>query len=236
MFFFEVNSQQLSKTTHPKWLRCVVIPKDLLHVMHQGVLTVLIPSLICDHLEKKHVGCTLKELDELLAKTVFPHYKRWCRRHRQSVSTCSFRFSALRFGKDTWRSMPELSSMYKAAMTKGLMYWCASYLLEEKNQSPGGDLRYKTIYAFCRFQYLLDISGPFLSEEVTRDVAESGQRGLVLYQRLVSQDRKREDYRRAYKILPKMHSFLEMTLYIQSTRRNARFHDFKHGQPISFSV
>ena len=42
--------------------------KDLLHVLHQGVATVMIPSLICHHLECKHPGLTLDGLDRLLSK------------------------------------------------------------------------------------------------------------------------------------------------------------------------
>ena len=106
-------------------------PKDLLHVLHQGVGMVFIAALVCDHLNSKHPNLTLNMLDQLLAHTVYPHYRDWCRRRSPHVTTCSHRFNAARFNKEKWKQLPELNSVYKAAVVKDMMSWCADYLKEE---------------------------------------------------------------------------------------------------------
>lgn len=102
----------------------------MLHLVHQGIGCVLVAALICDHLECKNVGITLKEMDELLSKDVYKHYKSWCRTKGDLATPCSHRFSCQRFGKDAWASAPELGSVFKAAVVKTLMYWCADFLKE----------------------------------------------------------------------------------------------------------
>ncbi|CAK9065972.1 Midasin (Dynein-related AAA-ATPase MDN1) (MIDAS-containing protein) [Durusdinium trenchii] len=148
---------------------------DILHVFHQGVASVVIPSLICHHLEEKHPGLTLKEMDTYLSSEVYRHYRGWCRKQGAPANGCSFRFSASRYGKETWMSYPELGSIYKAACTKGMLYWAASFLKESATTVPGGDLRYRTILAFTRFQHLIDSHGPFLGESGTKDVVNVGR-------------------------------------------------------------
>ena len=156
---------------------------------------VLIASLVCDTLESKYEGITLKEMDRRLSQEVYQHYKKWCRERAAYVTACSHRFSLARFGKDTWNAYPELGSIFKAAVVKTMLYWCLDYLRGQQH-TPRGDRRAQTMYYFTHFQFLMDTRGPFLSNDVARKVVQTARDGLVAYQRLASNDRKREDGRR----------------------------------------
>lgn len=199
-----------------------LVSKDLLHCLHQGVACILIPALVCDHLENKYPGLTLKRMDELLSKDVYKHYKAWRKQKGKSVSACSHRFSCQRFGKDTWASAPELGSIYKAAVVKYMMYWCSDFLKQQDEGVCGGTLRIYTMHAFTKFQYLVDKNGPFFAPHVTPQVVGVVRKGLVFYQKLASMDKKRTDERKTYKIVPKFHSMLELSFYIADTNRNPR--------------
>lgn len=163
-------------------------------------------------------------MDTYLSSEVYRHYRGWCRKQGAPANGCSFRFSASRYGKETWMSYPELGSIYKAACTKGMLYWAASFLKESATTVPGGDLRYRTILAFTRFQHLIDSHGPFLGESGTKDVVNVGRQALLLYQRLALWDKGQvqDSGCRNYKITPKFHAFLELTFYCESTGRNPR--------------
>ena len=182
----------------------------------------LIASLVCAHLESKHPGITLKEMDDRLSYEVFKHYKKWCQQKGPSVSACSHRFSTLRFGKDKWASYPELGSVYKAAVVKTMMYWCADFLKQEDMEIPDGELRVHTMHAFAAFQSVIDNNGPFFDPETTEQVVKYGHTGLLLYQKLAGMDRTRPDGRCTYKLIPKFHSVLELLIYIEETNRNPR--------------
>lgn len=197
-------------------------PKDLLHAVHQGIACVLIASLVCDHLESKMPDITLKQLDTELATDVFKHYKKWCTAKGASVTACSHRFSAQRFSKDQWSSCPELGSVYKAAVVKSMMFWCYDFLQERDVGIVGGDLRIQTMYAFAKFQSLIDSNGPFFDADTTRQVVGVCRKGLLLYQKLAGKDAARTDGRRTFKIIPKFHSCLELTFYIEESHRNPR--------------
>lgn len=197
--------------------------QDLLHVVHQGVASVVIPSLICAHLESKDPNITLKRMDELLSGPVFEHYRSWCAERSPLVSACSHRFSAARFGKEKWASSPDLASLYKASVVKHLMFWCADYLRSERDEAvSGSDDRLYTMHSFAKFQQLLDVHGPWFSEDECKLVVTYGWAGVMFYQKLAAQDRLRLDSRRCFKITPKFHSFVEMLIYIEQTRRNVR--------------
>lgn len=138
----------------------------------------VIAALVCDHLECQQPGITLKDMDRKLSKDVFKHYAAWCKSKGALVSACSHRFSALRFGKDSWASCPELQSTYKAAVVKSMMYWCASYLRDNDTTVPGGTLRVNCMHAFTRFQNLIDLNGPFFDRETADKVVKMGQKAL----------------------------------------------------------
>ena len=182
----------------------------------------MIPALICHHLECKHLGLTLKELDRLLSKEVYVHYKAWCRARSPYASTCSHRFTATRFGKESWKDLPILSSVYKAAMVKTMMFWCADYLKEHEGDSHLGNLRFYTMHAFAKFQQLVDMKSEFFSPATKMKVVAYARQGLLLYQQLAVYDRERMDGRHHYKIIPKFHSFFELSFYIEETSRNPR--------------
>lgn len=185
---------------------------------------VVIAALVCDHLECKHDGLTLKRMDELLSKEVYKHYKAWCKRNRSDPTTaaCSHRFSCARFGKDTWASCPELTSIFKAAVVKTMIFWCLQFLKDNDVGIAGGELRVFTMHAMAKFQRLIDDNGPFFTPTVTTEVVQIIRKGLVLYQKLASLDRKRTDGRKTFKITPKFHSLLEMSFFIEQTNRNPR--------------
>lgn len=197
--------------------------QDILHSVHQGIACVLIASLVCAHLESKKPSITLKELDEALSKDVYKYYRAWCSNKGALVTGCSHRFSAARFGKEKWADCPELGSVYKAAVVKSMMFWCADFLKERDMGITDGDLRVHTMHAFAKFQLLIDQNGPFFDPDTTKQVVKVCRRGLVLYQQLAGIDKQRTDGRRSYKITPKFHSVLELTIYIQESNRNPRF-------------
>ena len=207
----------------PPYIPVFSTAEDLLHVLHQGVAGVVVASLICDHLEAKHAGITLKQMDALLSGEVFEHYKGWCAERSPLVSMCSHRFNLSRFGKEKWSNPPELQGIYKASVVKTLMFWCADYLKSEGDGVVGGDLRIFTMHALAKFQLLLDVGGPWFSEQESQKVVTYGWAALMFFQQLTAQDRCRNDGRRSFKITPKFHSFVEMQIYIQTTRRNPRF-------------
>ncbi|CAK9005810.1 unnamed protein product [Durusdinium trenchii] len=124
---------------------------DVLHVYHQGVACVLIASLVCDTLESKYEGITLKEMDQRLSQEVYKHYKTWCKERAAYTTACSHRFSLARFGKDTWSTYPELGSIFKAAVVKSMLYWCLDYLRGEQHTRGGDELRPCTILLTSSF-------------------------------------------------------------------------------------
>lgn len=79
--------------------------------------------------------------------------------------------------------------------------------------------------AFAKFQHLVDVGGPWFTDESVQEVVGALRTGLVLYQKLTSQDRKRTDGRICFKITPKFHSLLELSIYIEKTGRNPRHLD-----------
>ena len=162
-------------------------------------------------------------MDETLSRDVYKHYRNWCKEKGKLVTPCSHRFSAQRFGKEKWASCPELGSIYKAAVVKSMMFWCADYLKQNDVGIPGGDLRIHTMHSFAKFQSLLDNHGPFFEPQITRSVVQYGRNGLLFFQQLAGIDKTRLDGRRSYKIIPKFHSFLELTIYIETTNRNPRY-------------
>lgn len=196
--------------------------QDILHCIHQGIGCVLVAALICAHLECKNPTLTLRGLDELLSKDVYKHYRNWCKEKGSLASACSHRFSAVRFGKEQWSSCPELGSVYKAAVVKTMMYWCADFLKDRDATVEGGELRIHCMHAFAAFQSLIDTNGPFFDPVTTQQVVRVCRKGLLLYQRLVGLDRERPDGRRTYKIIPKFHSCFELSFYIEETNRNPR--------------
>ena len=182
----------------------------------------VIAGLICSHIESLYPDITLKELDKVLTKDIYRDYKKWCRQMGNAVSACSHRFNAARFGKEQWGQFPELSSIYKAAVVKSMLFWACNFLTRHSGSVIGGITRMHCIHGFAKFQYLLDINGPFFKPETTREVVKYGRSGLTFYQELASLDRARTDERRFFKLIPKCHSFFEMTIYIQNTNRNPR--------------
>ena len=87
----------------------------------------------------------------------------------------------------------------------------------------GADQRFHCIFAFAKFQYLMDIHGPFFKPTVTAEVVKYARAGLVFYQELAGLDRSRADDHRFYKLIPKCHSLYEMTIYMEKTNRNPRY-------------
>jgi len=194
---------------------------------------VVIAALVCSHLESQDPRITLKELDTKLQKEIYPHYKRWCRRKGKCASACSHRFNAARFGKEQWGVFPELGSIYKAAVVKTMLFWCNDFLREQVGHVPGAQARANVIHGFAKFQFILDVNGPFLEPVQTTEAVKYARAGLLFYQELSAADRARADERRFYKVIPKFHSLMEMTIYMESTNRNPRF----FGIPsLNFSI
>ena len=203
--------------------------KDLLHVFHQGVLCVVIAALVCNHIECLYPAITLKELDQVLSKQIYKHYRAWCHQKGKAASACSHRFSGARFGKEQWSAFPELGSIYKAAVVKSMLFWCNDFIKESVGRVVGAEARHMCVHAFAKFQYLVDISGPFFEPQRSKEVAKYCRAGLLFYQQLAANDRARADDRRCFKIIPKCHSLFELSLYIELTNRNPRFFVSNYG-------
>ena len=185
--------------------------KDTLHCIHQGLGPIVIASLVTHHFEE--TGVTLGELDKCLQDT-FQHYKQWCKTKRNLVAVTSSQFTALRFGRENFQTYPALASCYKGAMVKGLIYWTAEFLLQcfRANPTPSSRLRACCASALAQFQFHQDSNGPWLSQDVAKDVAYMGRTFLLLYQKLACEARVAFPQRRVYKVIPKFHSFLHMCL------------------------
>ena len=177
----------------------------------------MIPALICSGLESKHPILTLSELDTLLRIEVYLHYKSWCRTHARKYTATSFRFNGKRFSKLGWADFPELSSHYKAAVVKTMMFWASDYMKDQDQEGnvPNSRLRWLCMHSFAKFQYFIDEGGPFFGDQEVTLVTRYGHAALLFYQELAGQDRARTDGRRFLKITPKFHSLLEMLLYVK---------------------
>lgn len=178
---------------------------------------------MCSHIDSYYPDITLKELDRVLAKEIYKHYKKWCHQKGSRVTACSHRFNGARFGKEHWHAYPELGSIYKAAVVKSMLFWCNEFIKETVGTVIGSEDRARCIHCFAKFQYLLDIHGPFFTPSQAAEVVKYARAGLLAYQKLASMDRDRTDEKRFYKLVPKFHSFFEMSIYIETTNRNPRF-------------
>ena len=194
----------------------------MLHVYHQGVLCCVIPALVRSYIDSHFPGITLKELDKVLSKEIYGHYKKWCRAKGKFVSACSHRFNGIRFGKEAWSQLCELSSVYEAAVVKSLLFRCNDFLKEHVGHIVGAEQRYFCIHSFAKFQFLVDIHGPFFHPHVTAECVKYARAGLLFYQDLTATDRSRLDGKRFFKIIPKFHSLWEMCLQIEACNRNPR--------------
>ena len=195
-----------------------------------------IASLVCDHLESTNPALTLKELDSLLAHQAFPHYREWGRQSL-AASACSHRFDARRFNRESWKALPELGSVYKASVVKGLIYWAAAFLQEQADQSLDGNAGLRAYCAFylAQFQRMVDTRPAWLNKEDALAIERYVNSFLLAYQKLAGLTLKRPDHRRNYKITPKFHSFMHMGEYSARTQRNVRCLGF-HGRIFVFLV
>ena len=198
----------------------LVCCKDLLHVLHQGVASCVIPAMITDHLEQKHPGITLKELGQTLGGPVWLHYKAWCR--AEGRASCGHRFTLQRFGREKWNVRPELGSAYKASVVRGMSLWLDAYLLDERGSSPGSDLRCFCAHSLACFQVCCDENPQFFDPKVAKRTSGHLRTFLLLYQKLAVADRARTDQRMNFKLVPKFHCLLHLGDYILETRRNPR--------------
>ena len=174
------------------------------------------PCLILDHLQAKHPDATLTQLEHLLLG-VFRHYKRWCKNNK--ISASSLRFNLSRFGRESWQTIPELSSQYKASTVKIMQYWLAHYLLEEPAVPGAGDRRCCS-YALAMFQFMLDSHKEWFVQGDAVKTADYGYKFLLFYQKLAG--RSRAEPKKNFKVVPKFHYFFHMLEYIERTLRNVR--------------
>lgn len=188
----------------------------MLHMVHQGVAPLALTSLVTHHFEDAEPGLTIQQLNDRLMNVAWPDYKEWIASRNEAVAPTSSKFSALRFSRDSWQSFPELTSHYKGAMVKFMIYWVASFLERFCNGTPMARLRAYTAYALARFQHLQDVNGPWLDASTADDMCDAGRSFLIFYQKLGLAAK-------MYKIVPKFHCMLHCALYVQRTHRNPRY-------------
>lgn len=189
--------------------------EDLLHTLHLGVACCAVAGLLVDHLQCKNPHLTLDGLDDELARS-YAHYRDWARTKKLG-STC-MRFTRLRFGREKWSSLPELSQ-YKASTVKVLMYWVQVFLLEDGDPRGYEDRRH-CAFALAKFQWMLDVTGSWFDEKNAVKTADLGFTFLLFYQRLAL--RCEGEDKKCYKIVPKFHYFQHLCEYIERTGRNVR--------------
>lgn len=199
--------------------------KDMLHVVHQGVAPLAIASLITHHYTESNPGLTLADLDRFLKTEAWQHYKTWCRGKRQVVCPTSSIFSGQRFGRESWQTQPELSSCYKGAMVKYMIFWTADFLQQklDDNPSDGTRLRAYCAYSLAQFQFLQETHGPWLSDEIAMQMHNMGRTFLLFYQKLAVTTKNAYPDKRFYKVVPKFHSLLHLCLFVVKTGRNPRY-------------
>lgn len=189
--------------------------EDLLHTLHLGVAGCAVAGLLIDHLQCKCPALTLDGLERELARA-YGHYRAWCRGNRQSGSC--LKFTRLRFGREKWSSLPELSQ-YKASTVKLMMYWLQVFLMED-GDPPGHEDRKYCAYSLVMFQWMLDVTGSWFNPASARETADFGFAFLLFYQRLALKCQDAE--KRCYKITPKFHYFCHLCEYIEKGYRNVR--------------
>ena len=192
-------------------------------MVHQGVAPLALAAMVTHHFEDREPGLTIQQLNDRLMNVAWPDYKEWCSDRTMVVAPTSSMFTALRFSRDSWQSFPELSSHYKGAMVKFMIYWVASFLQRHCDGSWMARLRAYTSHALARFQYLQDVNGPWLDAATADSMCDEGRSFLVFYQKLGLAARAQFPNRKMYKIVPKFHSMLHCALYVQRTRRNPRY-------------
>ena len=196
----------------------------MLHVVHQGVAPYAIASLVTHHFMNAIGGITLGELDRQLKTEAWQHYKNWCRTRKSVVCPTSSMFSSQRFGRDSWQTYPELASCYKGAMVKYLIFWTDMFLQEKvaQNDTEQNRLRAHCAYSLAQFQFLQEVSGPWLTEPVAKEMHDMGRTFLLFYQKLAVKT-KGEFPEKMYKVVPKFHSLLHLCLSVVKTLRNPRY-------------
>lgn len=197
--------------------RQAVFPsQDLLHTLHHGVSLCAIAALVTDHFNCKYPGQTLSELEKCLLHA-YKHYKDWCR--AKKLSGRSLRFTLNRFGRESWKTLPELSTQYKASTVKYTQYWMHDFLMEE-GACPSSEDRCACSYSLAMFQYMLDTNGERFTPRIAGQTATFGFRFLLFYQKLAV--RSRSEARNNYKIVPKFHYLYHLLEYIRDSFRNPR--------------
>ena len=207
--------------------------EDLLHILHQGVACVAIPSLISDHIEAKYPNCTLKDLDRALLGEVWNSYRSWCRANRKTP--CSFRFNLTKFGREQWNVYPELGSIYKAACVRDMIHWTSAYLHDNLHTCAGSEDRCYCMHSLAAFQRNMDEAPEFFHRQKALETANYARTFLMFYQRLASLNRSRGEERRNYKITPKFHNMVHLADYIETSLRNPRFL-VKKGFPFAYNL
>lgn len=195
----------------------------MLHTVHQGVALHALASLVTHHYEELHPTITIAQLSEKLSSEAWAHYKRWCQ--GKSVVSRTSSFTGLRFGRENWQSYPELSSCYKGAMVKYLIFWVSEFLKEKSPEinSELSALRAHCAWSLARFQYLQETNGPWLSEETAEEMCDMGRTFLLFYQKLAFESRVANPGRKMYKLVPKLHCLLHLCIFTRDTGRNPRY-------------
>lgn len=184
----------------------------MLHTVHQGIGPYALAGLITHHFEETFPGLTLQQLDEKLRGEAWGHYKIWCK-GKSVVCPTSSVFTGQRFGRDSWQSYPELSSHYKGAMVKYLIFWVSDFLKEKLSEHAGANykLRSYCAWALAHFQFLQETHGPWLDDSVATAMHDTGRTFLLFYQKLVVSARAANVGRSMYKVVPKNHCLLHMS-------------------------
>lgn len=201
------------------------VSKDMLHCVHQGVAPIAIASLITHHFEDRTPDLTIAALSHELTSIAWPHYQTWKSTKREVVVPTSSKFTGQKFGREKWVEFPELASCYKGAMVKYLIFWASAFLTDVLEWCDNTGTRKRAYAAYClaQFQFLQETNGPFLTEDVAKDMCHWGRSFLLFYQDLATEAREKFPNRRMYKVVPKFHSLLHICSKLPTALRNPRY-------------
>lgn len=110
-------------------------------------------------------------------------------------------------------------------MVKYLIFWCRDLLTAQLDHDSTYMAKCRAYAAYClaEFQYLQEVSGPWLDRDVAERMCYMARSFLLLYQFLAVSTRSECPTKWYYKVVPKFHSLLHLAMQLPLTRRNPRY-------------
>ena len=184
---------------------------DIMHVVYLGFARDLIASVLIVLCESEQPADK-----DVYLKQVHMEMNQWLKTHRQQKVTRVFsRVSIGRVAKDDY---PELSSCYKAAAIKQMVFYFAHRMSSLCNANMLLQLSATCLWSLAEYIHRLDVAPLILSHEERQDAIVLGKLHLLTYQKLA--ERSVHDASFLFKIRPKHHTFDHMLEFMSKSRIN----------------